>query len=92
MDNPDAQTALDFVRFCMSRLTEPNDPAWTGALYDEMCRVARKRLFRGWGYAELADHGIVLSIPGFSALRRLAQEVQRSRFPSHPPCRRKETQ
>ena len=45
-----AETAVEFVRFCRGR----RRVAWP-EIYDEMCAVARRRLFRGWGFDELAD-------------------------------------
>jgi hypothetical protein len=59
--------AEDFVRFCYQRRRVP----WP-ELYDEMCAVATRGLFRGMGRAELAEVGI-----GFSLFEspRLAQLV-----------------
>jgi hypothetical protein len=64
-----SEDALEFVRFCRSRrcLRWPE-------LYDEMCAVARRRLFRGWGFEELAEHGIEF---GLFALPRLSALVTR---------------
>ena len=47
----------DFILFCMQR----NGKEWP-ALYDEMCRVAGQRLFRGIGYAELRRRGLSLGL------------------------------
>jgi len=58
--------ALEFVRFCRARRRLP----WP-ELYDEMCAVARRRLFRGWGFDELAEHGVgfgLFQLPQLSAL------------------------
>jgi hypothetical protein len=44
---------MAFVRFCRER----RRVAWP-ELYDEMCAVARRRLYRGWGFDELAEHGV----------------------------------
>ena len=56
--------ALDFVRFCRRR----RRVGWP-ELYDEMCLVASRGLFRGWGFGELAEHGIEF---GLSEMPRLA--------------------
>ena len=47
----------DFILFCMQR----NGKEWP-ALYDEMCRVAGQRLFRGIGYPELRRRGLSLGL------------------------------
>jgi hypothetical protein len=45
--------AVEFVRFCYAR----RRVGWP-ELYDEMCAVASRGLFRGWGHDELEAHGI----------------------------------
>ena len=45
--------AVEFIRFCYAR----RRVGWP-ELYDEMCAVASRGLFRGWGPDELAGHGI----------------------------------
>jgi hypothetical protein len=47
---------------------------WPG-LYDEMCQVASRGHFRGWGPGELADHGVGFSLFGTPALARLVQRI-----------------
>ena len=42
--------AVEFIRFCYAR----RRVGWP-ELYDEMCAVASRGLFRGWGSDELAD-------------------------------------
>jgi len=59
--------ALEFVRFCHRR----KRVGWP-ELYDEMCAVAGRGLFRGWGPDELAEHGIGF---GLSEMYRLASFV-----------------
>jgi hypothetical protein len=59
--------AVEFVRFCYSR----RKVGWP-ELYDEMCSVAGRGLFRGWGPDELAEHGIGF---GLSEMANLASEV-----------------
>ena len=59
--------AVDFIRFCYAR----RRVGWP-ELYDEMCAVASRGLFRGWGPDELADHGIGF---GLFEMPRLASRV-----------------
>jgi hypothetical protein len=61
--------ASEFARYIAARA--PRGTPWT-SVYDEMCRVARSRAFRGMGYTELLDAGISLSI---TSLDRLCQLV-----------------
>jgi hypothetical protein len=57
--------AVEFIRFCYGR----RHVGWP-ELYDEMCAVASRGLFRGWGPEQLAEHGIgfgLFEMPGLSA-------------------------
>ena len=45
--------AVEFIRFCYAR----RRVGWP-ELYDEMCAVASRGLFRGWGPDDLETHGI----------------------------------
>ena len=62
--------AAEFVRFChgIRRVGWPE-------LYDEMCQAASRRAFRGWGPAELAQHGIGFSLFETHALAQLVLRV-----------------
>jgi hypothetical protein len=56
--------AVEFIRFCYAR----RRVGWP-ELYDEMCAVASRGLFRGWGPDDLATHGIgfgLYDMPGLS--------------------------
>jgi hypothetical protein len=64
--------AVAFVRFCYGR----RRAGWP-ELYDEMCAVASRRLYNGWGFAELAEHGIGFSLFETPSLAVLAHEVAR---------------
>ena len=64
--------ALEFARYIASQT--PRDTPWT-CVYDEMCRVARSRAFRGMGYSELSDAGISLSITGLDRLCQLLDQA-----------------
>jgi len=55
--------AVEFVRFCYSR----RKVGWP-ELYDEMCAVAGRGLFRGWGPDELAEQGITFGLAEMSYL------------------------
>lgn len=59
--------AVEFVRFCYSR----RKVGWP-EIYDEMCAVAGRGLFRGWGPDDLAEHGIGF---GLSEMASLASSV-----------------
>jgi len=59
--------AVEFIRFCHAR----RRVGWP-ELYDEMCAVASRRLFRGWGPDELAANGIAF---GLFEMPRLASAV-----------------
>ena len=49
--------ARDFIVFCIQRRGEE----WP-ALYDEMCRVAGRKLFRGLGYTDLNKLGLSFAL------------------------------
>ena len=49
--------AVEFIRFCYAR----RRVGWP-ELYDEMCAVASRGLFRGWGPDDLAGHGITFGL------------------------------
>ena len=59
--------ALEFIRFCHAR----RRVGWP-ELYDEMCAVASRGLFRGWGPDDLAAHGVGF---GLFEMPRLASSV-----------------
>ena len=59
--------AVEFIRFCYAR----RRVGWP-ELYDEMCAVASRGLFRGWGPDELAGQGIRF---GLSEMPLLASAV-----------------
>ena len=59
--------AVEFVRFCYAR----RRVGWP-ELYDEMCAVASRGLFRGWGSDELEANGIGF---GLFEMPRLAARV-----------------
>jgi hypothetical protein len=64
--------ASDFVRFCHRR----RRTGWP-ELYDEMCAVARRGLYHGWGFAELAEHGVAFGLAEMPRLAALVVEVAR---------------
>lgn len=47
-----------FIRFCHAR----RRVGWP-ELYDEMCGVAGRREFHGWGHEQLAAHGVTFCLP-----------------------------
>lgn len=69
-DSGEANAALDFVRFCHRR----RRVGWP-ELYDEMCHVASRGLYHGWGFAELAEHGIAFGLAEMPRLAGFVAEV-----------------
>lgn len=67
-----ADLSIEFIAFCYRQ----NHREWP-RLYDEMCYVASKRLYRGLGYDELKDAGVDLTFTGMTKLSRIAKEVTR---------------
>ena len=47
----------EFIRFCHRR----RHVGWP-ELYDEMCAVAARREFNGWGPEQLAERGVTLAL------------------------------
>jgi hypothetical protein len=72
--------AVEFIRFCYRR----RRVGWP-ELYDEMCAVAARGLFRGLVSEDLAAHGIGFSLfdmPALAALStRIVVEEQAARRP-----------
>ena len=62
--------AAEFIAFCLQRRT-----AHWPEIYDEMCWVAGRRLFRGLGYAELSREGLPLDLTHMVRLRCLVEQV-----------------
>jgi hypothetical protein len=62
--------AVEFIRFCYGR----RRVGWP-ELYDEMCAVAARGLFRGLGPDDLAGHGIGFCLHDMPALAALAAVV-----------------
>jgi hypothetical protein len=62
--------AIDFVRFCHRR----RRVGWP-ELYDEMCAVAGRGLYRGYGAEELSTIGIGLGLFQMPALAVLVAQV-----------------
>ncbi len=77
---PDVESeAIDFVRFCHRR----RRVGWP-ELYDEMCAVAGRGLYRGYGAEELSSIGIgfgLFQMPGLAVLvaQVVAEDVERRR-------------
>jgi hypothetical protein len=62
--------AAEFVRFCYQR----RKVGWP-ELYDEMCGVAARGTFRGWGAEDLAEHGIAFTLDALPQLAALVTEI-----------------
>jgi hypothetical protein len=67
---PVSEDAVEFVRFCYRR----RKVGWP-ELYDEMCGVAGRGLFRGWRADDLSALGIGFSLFEMPALAALVQRV-----------------
>src|SRR4051795_7653118 len=75
----DATEAIDFVRFCHRR----RRVGWP-ELYDEMCAVAGRGLYRGYGADDLASIGIgfgLFQMPALAAIvaQVVAEDLERRR-------------
>ena len=68
-EEPDPD-AVEFVRFCYRR----RRVGWP-ELYDEMCAVAGRGLFRGYNADDLAGLGIGFSLYGMPALAVLSARI-----------------
>jgi hypothetical protein len=60
----------DFILFCLER----QGKGWPD-LYDEMCRVAGQRLFRGLSYTDLRKRGLSFSLSDIDDTIRLVDSV-----------------
>jgi hypothetical protein len=69
-ERPASEDAIEFVRFCYAR----RRVGWP-ELYDEMCAVAGRGLFRGWGSDELSAEGIGFTLFEMPALAVLVHRV-----------------
>lgn len=49
--------AVEFIRFCYRR----RHVGWP-ELYDDMCAVAARHEFNGWGHEQLAERGLTFSL------------------------------
>lgn len=73
---PDRQQTLvleEFVRFCRRR----RRVGWP-ELYDEMCAVAARNTFRGWGLVELGERGIGFTLSDMPHLAAVVEQVVRA--------------
>jgi hypothetical protein len=64
----------DFILFCIQR----QGNKWP-ALYDEMCWVAGRRLFRGLGYADLSKLGLSFSLASIDNTIKVVDAIIASR-------------
>jgi hypothetical protein len=65
------QTVTDFAQFCKHRCGQQ----WP-ALYDEMCRVAARRLYKGMGYEDLRKMGLSFGLGGLDKTARLLENLK----------------
>jgi hypothetical protein len=64
----------DFILFCVQR----QGKEWP-ALYDEMCWVAGRRLFRGLSYTDLRKLGLSFSLTNIDDTIRMVDTVAASK-------------
>jgi hypothetical protein len=69
-DRTPSDDAVEFVRFCYRR----RSVGWP-ELYDEMCAVANRGLFRGWSCDDLGAEGIGFSLFELPALAAVVHRV-----------------
>ncbi len=71
-DNDDGPSPelLEFIRYCYRK----RRVRWP-QIYDDMCAVAARAEFNGWGLAELAARGIGFTIPELPRLAALVEQV-----------------
>jgi hypothetical protein len=69
-DRTPSDDAVEFVRFCYRR----RGVGWP-ELYDEMCAVANRGLFRGWSCDDLGAEGIGFSLFELPALAAVVHRV-----------------
>ena len=62
--------AVEFIRFCYAR----RRVGWP-ELYDEMCAVASRGLFRGWGPDDLETHGIKFGLLEMAGLSTTVADI-----------------
>jgi hypothetical protein len=55
--DPPPTEVVAFIRFCHRR----RRTGWP-ELYDEMCAVAARREFKGWGHDQLAERGVTFTL------------------------------
>lgn len=60
----------EFIRFCYRR----RRAGWP-EIYDEMCAVAARGIFKGWTPEDLAERGVAFSLFEMPALAALARRV-----------------
>ncbi len=79
-DAPPPEIAA-FIRYCHRRR-----PTGWPEIYDEMCAVAARREFKGWGHDQLAARGLTLSLfemPRLASWVRIVLETAPE--PGHRP-------
>jgi len=78
-DQPSPEIAA-FIRYCHRRKAT----GWP-EIYDEMCAVAARREFKGWGHEQLAARGLTFSLFEMPRLARWVHAVLETQ--SAPPHR-----
>ena len=68
-EHPPADVA-EFIRHCHRR----RGAHWP-EIYDDMCLVASRREFSGWGYEQLAAHGVTFCLGEMTRLAGWVRDV-----------------
>jgi hypothetical protein len=69
----------EFIRYCHHR----RRAGWP-ELYDEMCAVASRREFHGWGHDQLAARGVTFCLPDMPQLAGWVRAVIAGPAPVEP--------
>jgi hypothetical protein len=66
---------IDFIRYCYRR----RRVGWP-EIYDEMCAVAARREFNGWGHEQLAERGVTFTLPEMARLSAWVRAVLATQY------------
>jgi hypothetical protein len=73
------QDVVEFIRYCYRR----RRAGWP-ELYDEMCAVAARREFRGWGHDQLGARGVTFCLMDMPQLAGWVRAVIAASAPVDP--------
>ena len=73
--NAPPSDVIDFIRYCYRR----RRVGWP-EIYDEMCAVAARREFNGWGHEQLAERGVTFTLPEMTRLSTWVRAVLATQY------------